>query len=164
MKLLKDVFIKVMWGGRPDSAFIVDNLPWDMVYRMEYPRAINKEKGVFEPDTTAEKVETLLPGISLSQTGDGGLMFDAHNQESKLRLKTIDDYIRSVWDYKKPLPQRVPNAIQPSNSGSSPLPISMIPRVTLPVLVAAETEEALTPRQAAAAKARASLAQKRAEQ
>lgn len=162
MKLLKDVFIKVMWGGRPDTVFIVDNLPADMIYRLEHPRKINKESKVYEPDVEADKVSTLLPGITLSQTGDGGFVFDATNNESKQRLKTIDDYVRSTWDYKKPLPQRVPNAIQPSNSASGPLPLALIPRVTLPVLAPA-TEEVQTPRQAAAANARAAKAAKQAE-
>jgi hypothetical protein len=79
--------------------------------------------------------DELLPGIEMSQTGDGAFVFDIRFNEGKARLGDIDRYCRSNVPVAERLQERVPYSIQPGVMSAGPIPLQNIPRVVLPGLV-----------------------------
>lgn len=127
-EVVTDVLIKEARGGG-DRVFIVNQLPKTLLFRAEREMVPMGEKQYLQP--TGEVIDELLPGIHISQTGDGGYLFFAGQQESKQRLETVDNYIKSNWPSSKPLPVREFYCYQPGNMLSPPRPLSMVLRVEL---------------------------------
>lgn len=136
MKLINDVLVKLIKGGSVDQVMILDNVPEDMFYKMAFPRiAVGKgQENHWEPDQNAAKVLTLHDELSLSQTGDGAIVFDMENENAIDRFKALDRYIRQMWPANKAVPEFKPNSEDPTDSRARPLLRSDIPRAVLPVL------------------------------
>jgi len=143
MKLISNVLIKLIRGGFTDRVLFIDNLPEDMLYEMRHPR-ICQGKGQeqhYVDDVTQPKIPTLLPELSLSQTGDKGVVFDLDNEHSKNRFITLDRFIKSVFPNNKLPAEPIVNSIDPTDSGAPALELSKIPRVVLPALSPAVSQE-----------------------
>lgn len=136
MKLISNVLIKLIRGGFTDRVLFIDNIPESMFYEMKHPR-ICVGKGMeqhFEADVTAEKIPTLHDEIQLSQTGDGGLVFDLDNENSKHRYLAVERYIKMNHPTNSVPADPVINAIDPTDTRSPALALSQVPRVVLPTL------------------------------
>lgn len=136
MKLLTNVLMKLIRGGKTDRVLMIDNVPEELFYEMKHPVKC-EGKGQEQhwiPDTSKDEVPTLYPEIELSQTGDKGLVFNLDNEQSYQRFMTVDRYIKSVYPSNKVIPQPVPNSVEPRNPAASPLALSDVPRVVLPHL------------------------------
>lgn len=137
---LSDVLI-IESTGKP-QCFIVDNLPKHFLYQrtkklmpmQEYsermvPCFTVDEHGKHIP--TGEMEDTLQPGVELSQSGDGAYLFSPGYNESRDRLRQIDEYItQNVADPAKR--RRVNYAAQPNLMSSAPVARHTIPHVVLP--------------------------------
>lgn len=144
MEVLKNVLIKEVDGSKVgDKVFIVDNLPKSLLYTKVIKRVIDLESQNQNliPDfkivegrrvPTGAMVDELLPGIEMSQTGDGAYVFFVMNNESKYRLQDIDNYLRAKVPVTERIPQRIPYAVQPGVLTSGPRALSDLPRVVLP--------------------------------
>lgn len=150
MEVLKNVLIKESDGGKNgDKVVYVDNLPKYLVYRkvkkmmIDYTDSQNRQNLIpaFEvldngkKRFTGEMVDELLPGIEKSPTGDEALVFFTQQNESKQRLRDIDEYLRRTVPVSERLQERVYYALQPGVMSSGPIPLSAIPRIVLPELV-----------------------------
>ncbi len=80
------------------------------------------------------KVPTLYEELHLSQTGDGGIVFDLDNNGSKDRLTRLNRYIKSMFPANQVPPEAIPYAVDPSDPSSPALALSQVPRVVLPSL------------------------------
>lgn len=140
MKLISNVLIKVVRGGYVDRVMFVDNLPEELLYEMRHPRHCVGEgfKQHYEPDLSKPKVPTLYEELTLSQTGDNGILFDMDNEQAKTRYLALVRYIKNVFPAGKVLPEPIPNSENPAETSAGPLPLSKIPRVALPALSPAE--------------------------
>lgn len=136
MKILNNVLIKLIRGGFTDRVLFIDNVPEDMFYEMQYPRiCLGKgQEQHYEPDLSKEKVSTLYPEITVSQTGDGGLVYDLDNEGSKHRYLALDRYIKSVFPNNKLPAEPVVFSADPQDSSAPALALSQVPRVVLPTL------------------------------
>lgn len=135
-KLLKNVLLKLARGGHGDRVLFVDNIPEDLFYEMRHPRKVLNQDGKQQwvPDTDKAKVPTLKEHLSLSQTGDGGIVIDLDRIQAGEIWKVVDRYMRSVYPASEKLPVPVSYAQDPTHTASPPRPLSEIPRVVLPVL------------------------------
>jgi len=136
---VKDVLIKEVRGGG-DRVFIINKLPKDMLYRVGRDMIPIGQQQYLQPSGAV--TDDLLPGVEMSQTGDGGYVFFIRNQEGKQRLAVIDEYVRTHWPSNRPLPKREYYAYQGRNPMSPPRPLSMILRVELPVSPPADDKSA----------------------
>lgn len=146
MKLLSNVLIKLIRGGFTDRVLYIDNIPEDMLYDMQYPRHC-LGKGAeqhYEPDMSKEKIPTLFPELSVSMTGDKGIVFDLDNEHGKNRFLALDRYIKSVYPNNRVPAEPIVNSVDPMDSGAAALQLSQIPRVTLPVLSPSESKDPVT--------------------
>lgn len=146
MKLLSNVLIKLIRGGFTDRVLYIDNIPEDMFYELQYPR-VCVGKGAeqhYEADLTKERVMTLYPELSLSQTGDKGIVFDVENEQSKQRFLALNRYIKMVYPNNKVPVEPVVNSVDPMDSAAAALDIQKIPRVVLPVLSPSDSQESVT--------------------
>ena len=136
MKLLNNVLIKIVRGGHTDLVLYLDNVPEDMFYRMAYPvMAVGVgQQQHWEADTTKPMQPTLHEELSLSQTGDGGIVFDMDKEHAIARYARLKRYIHQQFPANVLPPEPVPNSVEPSNPAASALPKDMIPRAVLPVL------------------------------
>jgi len=154
MELLKNVLIKEVDGRKDgDKVFIVDNLPKSLLYRkalkqmVDYTNPNQPLVAAFEIDErgrkipTGEMVDELLPGIELSQTGDGGYCFFTQYNEARMRLEDIDRHIQASMPMTDRIARRVSYAIQPGVMTSSTKPLHELPRVTLPELVSPPSKD-----------------------
>lgn len=145
MEVLKNVLIKEVDGSKiGDKVFYVDNLPKSLLFvkaiklMVDYTNPQQNLVPEFELDEknrkipTGAKVDELLPGIELSQTGDEAYVFFTQNNEGKNRLQDIDRYIQSVMPVAERIPVRIPYSSQPGLMTAAPRPLSQIPRVVLP--------------------------------
>lgn len=145
MEFLKNVLIKEADGSKlGDKVFFVDNLPKSLLFHkvakrmIDYtnpqqnlvPEFVMNEKGVKQ--LTGAMVDELLPGIEMSQTGDGGFVFFTQYNEALYRLRDIDNYIKANTPVLERIPVRIPYAIQPGVMSSGTRPLSELPRVVLP--------------------------------
>ena len=124
------------------SCFIIDNLPKHFLFQrtkklmpmQEYsermvPAFTIDEYGKHVP--TGEMEDTLQPGVEISQSGDGAYLFSPGYNESRDRLRQIDEYIAvHIQDPAKR--RRVLYAAQPALMSSAPIPRHQIPHVVLP--------------------------------
>lgn len=161
MEVLKDVLIKEVDGSRAgDKVFYVDNLPKTLLYRKAIARMIDPNSPTGDrlvPEytlaqngqrvNTGRTIDELLPGIEFSQTGDGAYCFFTQYLEAQMRLKDIDNYIKSVMPIAERIAAREPYALQPGVMSSGPRPLHTLPRVVLPEPVSppAQAEQAGTP-------------------
>ena len=136
MKVLNNVLIKLIRGGFTDRVLFIDNVPEDMFYEMQFPRiCLGKgQEQHYEPDLTQEKIPTLYPEITISQTGDGGLVFDLENEGSKHRYLALDRYIKSVFPNNKLPAEPIVYSTDPQDQAAPALALSQVPRVVLPAL------------------------------
>lgn len=145
MEVLKNVLIKEVDGSKQgDKVFIVDNVPKELLYHkviklmVDYTNAQQPLVPEFEMDDRGRKkptgamVDELLPGIELSQTGDGGYVFHTALNEAYARLQTIDRYIHAKMPVAERIPTRIPYSTQPGVLTAGPRPLSDLPRVVLP--------------------------------
>ncbi len=143
MKLLNNVLIKLIRGGFTDRVLFLDNVPEDMFYELAHPRVVKGEGGqqYWTSDVTQPKVMTLFPELSISQTGDKGIVFDLENEHSKNRYLALDRYIKSVFPNNKLPAEPVVNSVDPMDQGAAALELSKVPRVVLPALSPAGSNE-----------------------
>ncbi len=145
MKVLNNVLIKLIRGGFTDRVLYIDNVPEEMFYEMQYPR-ICVGKGLeqhYEPDMSKEKIPTLYPELSLSQTGDKGIVFDLDNEHGKNRYLALDRYLKQVYPSNKLPAEPMVNSTDPMDSGAAALQLSQIPRVVLPALSPSESQDSV---------------------
>ncbi len=143
MKLLQNVLIKLIRGGFTDRVLFIDNLPEEMIYELQYPRICVGEGQAqhYVPDTKQAKVMTLYPELHLSQTGDGGIVFDLENEHGKNRYLALDRYIKGMYPFNRLPADPVVNSVDAMDSGAAALELSKIPRVVLPALSPSESKE-----------------------
>lgn len=136
MKMLNNVLIKLMRGGFTDRVLFIDNVPSEMFYEMQNPRKCVGEGQAqhWVPDFDKEKVPTLYPELQLSQTGDGGIVFNLDNEQSKHRFLALERYIKSVYPVNQVPPEPVVYSTDASDQSAPTLALSQVPRVVLPVL------------------------------
>ena len=136
-ELLDSVYIKESSTLHTDTVFIVENLPKRLIYHMVPAMATVYDRdgytdGNQRVDSTAPKVEALLPGLYLDAAGDGSVMFDTRHEEPAKALEAIDAYIAGTLPRDVVIPRRVPYAERPDDKRSNPIPMSGIPIVALP--------------------------------
>ncbi len=143
MKLLQNVLIKLIRGGFTDRVLYIDNLPEDMLYELQYPRICVGEGQAqhYVPDTKQAKVMTLYPELSISMTGDNGIVFNLENEHGKNRFLALDRYIKGMYPFNRLPAEPVVNSVDPMDSGAAALELSKIPRVVLPALSPSESKE-----------------------
>ena len=138
-KLIKNVLVKLIMGGSTDRVLFIDNIPEELFYEMRHPKKVamvndNPNTQYWTEDKTKEKIPTLYEEIALSQTGDGGLVFNMENNNAKSRWESVTRYITSHYPSNKVPPKAVPFATSPKDPRSPALALSEVPRVVLPVL------------------------------
>ncbi len=145
MKLLSNVFIKLIRGGFTDIVLFIDNVPEEMFYEMQYPRVCVGEGQAqhYIADQTKAKIPTLYPELSLSQVGDGGIVFDLDNDQSKNRYLALNRFIRSEFPSNKLPAEPIVYSVDPMDSGSPALELSKVPRVVLPSLSPAGSKDSV---------------------
>ena len=99
----KKVLIKEV-GSYHDKVFVVKGLPQELLFAED---------------------DKILPGIEISQTGDGSFVFN-NNGPAKLQLSLIDQYIRGVYPSHLPAPKRIHNAQEPGRSATPALSESQL--------------------------------------
>lgn len=141
MTILKNVLIKLARGGFTDRVLFIDNVPDEFFYEMRHPRKCVGEGQAqhYVEDTDKPKIPTLHPELELSQTGDGGIVFNMENEHSKSRFLALDRYIKSVFPNNRLPADPVVNSVDPMDSRAAALELSKIPRVVLPALSPSET-------------------------
>lgn len=135
MKLV-NVFIKLARGGFSDRVLFIDNVPFDLFYEMKYPRK-GEGEGLAQhwvPDTSKEKIPTLHEELQLSQTGDGGIVFNMDNEPAKHRYLALDRYMKMNLPNNKVPVEPIIYAQDPTDPRSPALELSKVPRVVLPTL------------------------------
>lgn len=140
MEVIKEALIKECGNMYHDKVFIVENLPKKFLYERtaKLIHRVDKEgnrDGYYTPDPNGETEYTLLPGIEMSQTGDGGYVFWKGVLESENRLKDLDRFIERSLPRDMRIPARIVYAQQTGNPSSPPIPVNQIPRVQLPAPV-----------------------------
>lgn len=136
MKLIKNVFIKLIRGGFTDRVLFIDNVPEDMFYEMKHPR-IAVGKGMeqhWEADLSSPKIPTLYEEIKLSETGDGGLVFEMDNEHAKNRYLALDRYIKMTMPNNVVPVEPVIYSTDPTDPRAPALALSQVPRLVLPSL------------------------------
>ncbi len=131
-----NVMVRLIRGGFTDRVLYIDNVPADMFYEMKHPRiCVGKgQEQHYESDLSKEKVPTLYPEISLSQTGDGSIVFELDNEHSKARYLALDRYVKSVFPNNKLPAEPVVFSTDPMDQSAPALELSKVPRVVLPAL------------------------------
>ncbi len=153
MEVLNSVLIKEANGSKNgDMVVYIDNLPKNLIYRrtkkmvidpydpkqMIVPEYVLSESGKKIP--TNAFVDELLPGIEMSPTGDGALVFFTQYNEAKQRLMDIDRYIKMNVPVAERVQERVFYSLQPGVMTSGTIPLSNIPHVVLPAPVSPPTK------------------------
>ncbi len=135
--VLKDVLVKEVGGNMHDKVFIVNELPRSLFYTTA-PKMIPKidrdgyPTGDMVPDLK-NKQEVLKEGITLSQAGDNGYVFDCSTNAGRAELEVVDRYISSMLPASvRPAPREF-YCSEPGNYTSPPRPLHQLPRVELPV-------------------------------
>lgn len=133
---IENVLIKEVTGFG-DKVFVVSRLPKSLLYQKAKemkPVVVTLPNGskdqVLQP--TERIVDELLPGIEMSQTGDGGFVFWDKN-ESKQHLKDIDRWITQVCPPTMRIPEREFYARVPKDQSSPAKHISQVVRVEIPM-------------------------------
>ncbi len=144
MKLI-NVFIKLIRGGFTDRVLFIDNVPEEMFYEMRHPRKCVGEGQAqhYIDDVTQPKIPTLYPELQLSQTGDGGIVFDMENEHGKNRYLALNRYIKSVYPNNKVPAEPMVYSVDPMDSASPALAVEKLPRVVLPVLSPSESQDSV---------------------
>jgi len=172
MEVLKKVLIKEVDGSNVgDKVFYIENLPKSFLYRKERKQIIDytdqQNRQRYVPDfvvnerghkvNTNAMVDTLLPGIEVSQTGDEAYCFFTMYNEAKDRLADIDRYIQQVMPVSERVARRIPYAMQPGVMSSGPIALSNIPSVVLPAPASppAQAEQSEAPAEVSKAPRRA---------
>jgi hypothetical protein len=141
-KLIKDVLVKIARGGAVDRVMYVDNVPEDFFYEMRHPMKCTG-KGVeqhYEPDLEKPKVATLYEELSLSQTGDRGIVFDLGNEQASQRFLALVRFIKSMTPATQMPIEPKPYSVDPSDTRANTIPLTEIPRAVLPVLSPASND------------------------
>lgn len=135
MKMI-NVFIKLIRGGFTDRVLFIDNVPEDMFYEMRHPRKCVGEGQAqhYIEDTTQPKIPTLYPELSLSLTGDKGIIFDMENEHGKNRYLALNRYIKSVYPNNQVPPEPMVYSVDPMDPASPILAAEKLPRVVLPAI------------------------------
>jgi len=138
--IIKEALIKVVTGNGPDRVMIVENLPKRLIYQRS-PKMVPVMKEGYATEAEmvvpGEFVDQLRDGIEMSQTGDGGFVFNMNLNEAALRLKELDQYVERNTARDEKLVQRVSYAEDPSDPRSPVISRDRIPRAQLPALVSA---------------------------
>lgn len=146
MKLLQNVFIKLMRGGGTDRVLFIDNIPEEFFYTMKHPlEAVGQGQAQhWQYNEAKDKVLTLHEEIKLSQTGDGGLVFDLDNEPSTQRYLALMRYIKTKYPANQLVPEPISYAVDPKDTKSPLVALSQVPRVVLPVLSPTDSKESLS--------------------
>lgn len=143
---LENVLIKEVTGFG-DKVFVVSRLPKSLLYvkaQEQKPVVVTMPNGskdqVLQP--TGKIVDELLPGIEMSQTGDGGFVFWDKN-EAKQHLKAIDKWISQICPPTMRIPEREYYARTPRDQSSPAKHISQVVRVEIPMSPPSEKSDAL---------------------
>lgn len=146
MAIIKDVLIKLMRGGATDRILYIDNVPEDFFYSMKHPLecvGVGQSQH-WEYNAAKDRVKTLHEEIKLSQTGDGGLVFDLDNEPSTQRYLALMRYIKMMYPPNQQIPDAVSCAVDPKDTKSPAIALSQVPRVVLPVLSPTEANTSLS--------------------
>lgn len=140
-EILKEVLLKQVANKLHDKVLIVENLPSRFLYEQtrKMIQRIDRDgypDGTQVVDPSGELVWTLRPGLAKSQNGDGGIVFDMMERESKDRLADITRFIEMSYSRDQRIPEFIDNAQQIGNPMTGPLPYFQIPKVTLPAPIA----------------------------
>ena len=135
--ILKDVLIKAVGGSMHDMVQVVNELPKSLLYERGYAKKPRMDRdgyptGYMVEDKT-KPIDVLKDGIKISQTGDGGYVFDMGTGISKERLAELDQFILKSLPREAAIPHREYICIEPGNKSSPPKPRNQFPRVELPV-------------------------------
>lgn len=128
MEMLKDVLVKEV-NSRGDLVFIVEELPKEFFY-IQVPAVKLSNFGDTVTPIEGKFTDKLIEGITHSQTGDQGFLFDPSNNNSKPLLERVDRYIQDRLPVNSIKPQRVRYAERPGDMASPAKPLSKILRVT----------------------------------
>ena len=137
MEFLKEIRLKEARGNSGDMVMVVENLPWDLIYR-KVPKLVpelnelGKNTGKVIPDVK-QQVNGLLPGMERSKNGDDFIVFQRRRDDSKRALEKIMKYIDRVLPRYAETPEMVPYALEAGEPRSAPKTIDQIPRVVLPL-------------------------------
>lgn len=137
VELLKEVFIKEQHESGIDQVIVVKNLPKHLLYH-KVPKMVQRydrdgyTDGTIIPDPSGEKVDGLLDGLEVSQSGDGSIVFPMNREVVRKALKAIDAYIAGTLPRDVVIPTRVPYPLDPTDSRSMPRSMSLIPVIELP--------------------------------
>lgn len=137
--ILKDVLIKQIGGNVHDLGIVVNELPRDLFYHKNFPRVPKLDRdgeptGNLKRDRKVGKIkDELKPGVTLSQTGDGGYVINIQSQEGQQRFKELSSYVVHMLPVGTAMPKFDFICVEPGNMSSPPKPISELPRVELPV-------------------------------
>lgn len=141
-EVLKESLI-IEANGLNVKAFIVENLPKDLIYYKtkklmpldEYSERLVPCFTVDEAGhkhTTGELVDALLPGIALDGAGSGAFIFDLFSDDSISALRRIDDHIKETIKDPDLKPSRQPYAQVYLDKNSPPKAYQTIIKVKLP--------------------------------
>ena len=146
MTLLKDVFIKLMRGGATDRVLFIDNIPAEFFYSMKHPvECVGKgQEQHWETNFSKDKIQTLHEEIKLSQTGDGGLVFDLDNEPATQRFLALMRFIKMKYPPNQQIPEAVSYAVDSKDTKSPLIALSQVPRVVLPVLSPSEAQASVS--------------------
>ena len=141
-EVIKEALI-IESNGLRTSCFIVENLPWELVYHKaqklmpmdEYsermvPAFTLDEQGKRHP--TGELIDELHSGIEIDGAGSGAFVFPMSTDDSVQALKRVDKHIEDTIKDPALRPARIPYAQQPMSPSSGPRPYHAIIRVKLP--------------------------------
>lgn len=128
MEMIKDALIKEALSGG-DRVFIVEELPKELLLR-KIPKVKLSNYGDTVEQIPDEFTDEPIDGVRLSQTGDGGFVFDGYNNTSKGVLETIDRYIMSRLPNNARKPVRTHYCTRPGDPASPAKPLSQVLRVT----------------------------------
>jgi hypothetical protein len=140
---MKEVLVKVITGSGCDRVLVIENLPKRFIFEK-----VQKMAPLFVQNSAGMKIateasipvfgeyeEALKEGITLSQTGDGGYVFNLNENKSVELFKELDNYVKRNLPRDHERVEAVPYATDPSSALSGPIPYSAIPRAKLPVLI-----------------------------
>jgi len=137
--ILKEVLVKQIGGNIHDMGIVINELPKELFYQKNFPRVPKLDRdgeptGNLKRDRAVGKITNeLKPGISYSQTGDGGYVIDIKNQEGEQRFRELSSYIMAHLPPGSASPKFDFICVEPGNPSSPPKPTNQLPRVQLPV-------------------------------
>jgi len=135
--VIKDVLIKEVGGSMHDMVFVVNELPVKKLFIKAWKKIPKVDRdGDFTGRlvrSKSEKILALRPGITVSQTGDGGFVFDTMTNAGRDVLLELDRFIADTLPINTTIIRREAYCREPGNVKSPPRQKHELPRVELPV-------------------------------